>query len=114
MLIGSFPAAAFEQDPVKGRAAGSLLQALVASAGVRPEIEVSGGDGLVEARVLGSAGGEVLVAINHDTQPRPVTLSMTGALPSGWQQLYGEQSSITGHVIWWNAPARAVLVLFRR
>src|SRR5690606_16900254 len=50
ILIGGNPAAAFDEDPAALRATGDLLAALVQSAGVRPDVRVSGGDGLVETR----------------------------------------------------------------
>ena len=65
ILIGTFPSAAFEQDPEKMRATGELLQRLVAAAGVVPEIRIDGAAGLVEARFLESLDAIVLIAINH-------------------------------------------------
>ncbi|PYR77752.1 MAG: hypothetical protein DMF86_08035 [Acidobacteria bacterium] len=80
VLIGSFPAAAFEQDPVKMRHAGTLLQTLVQDAGVTPDVRVDGAPGLVEARVLDAAGRFVLIAINHDDAPQRVTFILSAGV----------------------------------
>ena len=88
VLIGSFPAAAFEQDPVKMRHAGTLLQTLVQDAGVTPDVRVDGAPGLVEARVLDAAGRFVLIAINHDDAPQRVTFILSAGLPAGpWRNV---------------------------
>jgi beta-galactosidase len=114
VLIGSFPAAAFEQDPVKNKSAGSLIAALAAAAGVVPDISIDGGLGVVEARVLQSPRGSVLIAINHDEQPHAVTLTLAAGLPDTWRQLDGDGFTVDGHRIAWNAPKRSVLVLSSR
>lgn len=77
ILIGSFPAAAFEQDPDKMRPAGDLLQALVAFAGVSPEVRIDGAAGSVEARFIESSDALVLIAINHAETPQKVTMAFT-------------------------------------
>ena len=45
ILIGTFPSAAFEQEPEKMRATGELLQRLIAFAGVAPEVRIDGAPG---------------------------------------------------------------------
>ena len=76
-LIGSFVAAAFEADPQKARAAGDLLAAMAATAGVAPEVRVSGAPGLVETRFLESADASVLIGINHGDEPQRVTMTFS-------------------------------------
>jgi hypothetical protein len=82
VLIGSFPAAAYEQDPEQAKTAGELLRALVAFGGVQPAIGVSGAQGLVEARMLESSDAQVLIALNHDTAPREVTFAFGREVPT--------------------------------
>ena len=77
ILIGSFPAAAFEQDPEKMRAGGELLQALVENAGVAPEVRIDGAAGSVEARFIESSDALVLVAFNHAETAQKVTMTFT-------------------------------------
>jgi beta-galactosidase GanA len=81
ILIGSFPSAAFEQDPDKARASGDLLAQLTSLAGVTPEVRIDGAPGLVEARFLESADALVLIAINHSDSPQRVTLTFTPDTP---------------------------------
>ena len=114
VLIGSFAGAAFEQDPVKNRNAGVLIQTLVADASVQPEIQLDGSDGLAEARVLQSAGGTLLVAINHDEQPRRLSMVLGAGLPARWRQLDGGAFTLDGRRLVWAAPKRSVLVLASR
>jgi beta-galactosidase len=91
VLIGSFIAAAFEQDPQKNAASGALIAALVALAGAEPRVKVDGEPGLrgmVEARVMESERAMLLVAINHDTQSHAVTIELPPDAPGGeWQNL---------------------------
>ena len=81
ILIGSFPSAAFEQDPDKARASGDLLALLTSLAGVTPDVRIDGAPGLVEARFLESADALVLIAINHSDSPQRVTLTFTPDTP---------------------------------
>jgi beta-galactosidase GanA len=88
ILIGTFPSAAFEQDPDKMRASGTLLQRLVSFAGVTPEVRVEGAAGLVEARFLESAGAIVLIALNHADSAQKVTFSFAPSIPEAiWQNM---------------------------
>jgi beta-galactosidase len=88
ILIGTFPSAAFEQEPDRLRATGELLQRLVASAGVVPEIRIDGAPGLVEARFLESSGALLLIAINHADTPQQVTLAFGPDVPEAiWQNM---------------------------
>jgi beta-galactosidase len=88
ILIGTFPSAAFEQDPEKMRATGELLQRLVASAGVAPEIRIDGGAGRVEARFLESSDAIVLIAINHGDSAERVTFRFGPDVPEAiWQNM---------------------------
>src|SRR4029077_16373749 len=72
ILIGTFPSAAFEQDPDKMRATGELLQRLIAFAGVTPEVRIDGAQGLVESRFLESPGAIVFIALNHSDSTQKV------------------------------------------
>ena len=88
ILIGTFPSAAFEQDPEKMRATGELLQRLVSYAGVRPEVRIDGAPGLVESRFLESSGAIVLIALNHSDTPQKATLSFAPSIPEAiWQNM---------------------------
>jgi hypothetical protein len=88
ILIGTFPSAAFEQDPEKMRATGELLQRLVAYAGVKPDVHIEGAPGLVEARFLESAGAIVLIALNHSDTAQKVTFSFAPSIPEAiWQNM---------------------------
>ena len=88
ILIGTFPSAAFEQQPETMRANGELLQRLVASAGVVPEIRIDGAPGLVEARFLESSGAMLLIAINHADTPQKVTFAFGPDVPEAiWQNM---------------------------
>lgn len=88
ILIGSFPSAAFEQDPVTMRASGDLLQRLAAVAGIAPEVRIEGAPGLVEARFLESPAAIVLIAINHADTPQKVTMSFAADVPEAiWQNM---------------------------
>jgi hypothetical protein len=82
VLIGSFPAAAYDQDPEKLSATGELLRGLVALGGVGPAIGVSGAPGLVEARMLESSDALLLIALNHDSVPQEVTFSFGRDVPT--------------------------------
>ena len=88
ILIGTFPSAAFEQDPDKMRSTGELLQRLIASAGVTPEIRIDGGAGRVEARFLESSSAIVLIAINHGDSAERVTFKFGPDVPEAiWQNM---------------------------
>jgi beta-galactosidase len=88
ILIGTFPSAAFEQQPEAMRATGELLQRLVASAGVVPEVRIDGAPGFVEARFLESPGAMLLIAINHADKPQKVTLMFGPDVPEAiWQNM---------------------------
>jgi beta-galactosidase len=88
ILIGTFPSAAFEQDPDKMRASGELLQRLVADAGVVPDIAIDGAPGLVEARFLESPDALLLIAINHAETAQKVTFRFTRDVPEAiWQNM---------------------------
>ena len=88
ILIGTFPSAAFEQDPEKMRATGEFLQRLVAGAGVTPEIRIDGAAGRVEARFLESSDAIVLIAINHGDTTERVTFRFGADVPEAiWQNM---------------------------
>ena len=88
ILIGTFPSAAFEQDPEKMRDTGELLRRFVASAGVVPEVGIEGGAGRVEARFLESSDAIVLIAINHGEAAERVTLRFGPDVPEAiWQNM---------------------------
>jgi beta-galactosidase len=88
ILIGTFPSAAFEQDPDKMRPTGEFLQGVIASTGVTPEIRIDGAPGLVEARFLESSDAIVLIAINHADAPQQVTFSFGPDVPEAiWQNM---------------------------
>lgn len=113
-LIGTFPAAAFETDPDKHRAAGTLLQALVEDAGIRPDISIDGAPGLVEARILDAPGHTLVIAINHDEAPHRVTLTLPRTMPDGWRNLETEASVPTPEgKLTHDFAARDVLVMVR-
>jgi beta-galactosidase GanA len=117
ILIGSFPAAAFEQDPDKARASGDLLVQLTALAGILPEIRIDRAQGLVEARFLESSDALLLIAINHADTPQKVTMTFTPDVPEAiWQNM--ETGASVHFVAGPNGPtythafaARDVLVL---
>jgi hypothetical protein len=90
ILIGSFPGAAFEQDPEKMRSAGELLQALTAVAGVAPDVRIDGAAGLVEARLLESSDAIVVIALNHSDAPQTVTMTFP-RFPRGRLAEHGER-----------------------
>lgn len=88
ILIGTFPSAAFEQDPEKMRATGELLQRLAAFAGVSPDVRIDGAPGLVESRFLESAGAIVIVGLNHSDAPQRVTFRFQPSVPEAiWQNM---------------------------
>ena len=88
ILIGTFPSAAFEQDPDKMRPTGEFLQRLIASAGVTPEIRIDGAPGLVEARFLESSEAILLIAINHGDAAQRVTFTFGPDIPEAiWQNM---------------------------
>jgi hypothetical protein len=88
ILIGTFPSAAFEQDPDQMRATGEFLQRLIASAGVAPEVRIDGAAGRVEARFLESSDAIVLIAINHGDSAERVTFRFGPDVPEAiWQNM---------------------------
>jgi beta-galactosidase len=119
ILIGTFPSAAFEQQPEAMRASGELLQRLVASAGVVPEIRIDGGAGLVEARFLESPGAVLLIGINHADTPQKVTLMFGPDVPEAiWQNMESGASvnfvqSANGPTYTHTLGPRDVIVLVR-
>lgn len=100
ILIGSFVGSAFDADPLKNATAGALIRALVTASGVRPRVAITGGAGVVEARLLESDRAVLLIAINHDTSPQEVTIELPGGLPGGeWQNLEtGQAVPLAGRV----------------
>jgi beta-galactosidase len=119
ILIGTFPSAAFEQDPEKMRRTGEFLQRLVATAGITPEIRIDGGAGRVEARFLESSNAMVLIAINHGDTAERVTFKFAPDVPEAiWQNM--ETGSAVNFVQGPDGPtyshafgARDVMVLVR-
>lgn len=88
ILIGTFPSAAFEQDPEKMRSTGEFLQRLIASVGVSPEVRIDGAPGRVEARFLESSDAIVLIAINHGDNAERVTFRFGPDVPEAiWQNM---------------------------
>lgn len=102
------------------RAAGELLQALVAMAGVSPDVRIDGGAGSVEARFLESSDARVLIAINHADTPQKVTMTFTPDTQEAiWQNM--ESGAAVNFVAGPEGPtythafaARDVLVLMIR
>ncbi len=74
VMIGSFPAALYEQE--QQPTTGEFLQAMAAWAGVRPSVGVTGAAGIVEARLLRSPAATLLIAINHGETAQEVTLTL--------------------------------------
>ena len=110
VLVGTFPAAAYEQDQARAAGAGALLKALVESAGVRPDVPISTAAGFAEARILDSGAATILIAINHDTAPHGITLQLPSELAGAWTQLDGA-ARVSGSTVTWPAHPRDVLVL---
>ena len=97
------------------RKGGTLLQALVDSAGVHPEVAVDGEEGLVDARVLDAGDQRVLIAINHDEAAHTVRLRLASDLAGRrWTGLDGASIPSPAAVIAWSAKPRDVLVLVGR
>ncbi|HSL24071.1 MAG TPA: beta-galactosidase [Vicinamibacterales bacterium] len=108
VLLGSFVAAAFEQDPQKHAAAGLLIAALVRGAGVAPRVTLeqtaarqrppreqadASWRGVVEARLMESDRAMLLIAINHDGARQRVTIQLPKDAPAGeWQDLETAQA----------------------
>ena len=88
ILIGTFPSAAFEQDPDKMRASGELLQRLVAFGGVAPDVRIDGAAGLVESRFLESSSAILFIALNHSDSAQKVTFNFAPSVPEAiWQNM---------------------------
>ena len=88
VLLGSFPSAAFELDPEGSRASGDLLSALVALAGVTPDVQISGSRGQVETRYLESSAATMLIAFNHSEAAQKVTFTFSRGTPEAiWLNL---------------------------
>lgn len=86
--IGTFPAVAFESDPVRSRLAGELLQRLVEVAGVTPDVRITDGGGEVDARFLESRDALVLIAVNHGRTAQRATLTFpAGMKREFWQNM---------------------------
>jgi hypothetical protein len=73
ILMGSLTAAAFDANPPGARASGDLLAALVALAGVTPDVRIEGANGLVETRYLESSDVIMLIGLNHTSAAQTVT-----------------------------------------
>jgi beta-galactosidase len=121
VLIGSFVAAAFEQDPQKNATAGALIAGLARTAGVSPRVQISGAPGgLVEARLMESDRAMLLVAINHDTAPHRVRIELPKEAPAGeWQNLETAaalplEGRVGGPAFEYRLAGRDVLVLLAR
>ncbi|RJP18414.1 MAG: hypothetical protein C4527_29210 [Candidatus Omnitrophota bacterium] len=74
LLIGTFPAAAYEQE--HHAETGRMLQELAAGAGVEPAIRLDGAPGEVEARFLESEEALLLIGINHSSEPHTVNFTI--------------------------------------
>ncbi|MEW6237565.1 MAG: beta-galactosidase [Candidatus Omnitrophota bacterium] len=74
VLIGSFLAAAYDRN--SDAAAGQLLQSLVSWAGVDPEIEIEGGQGELDARLLESDKGRLFIGVNYSETAQEVKFIM--------------------------------------
>ena len=74
ILIGSFPAAAYEQEHAAENA--QLLQELTAWAGVEAAIRIDGAAGQVEARLLKSGDAFLLIAMNHSEAEQDATFKL--------------------------------------
>jgi beta-galactosidase len=88
ILIGSYPAAAFEENPEQAQSSGDLLAALASGAGVTPDVRITGAAGAVEARYLESSAATVLIAINHAESSQKVTMAFSADTPEAiWLNL---------------------------
>jgi beta-galactosidase len=124
VLLGSFVAAAFEQEPAKNAAAGALIAALGRMAGVGPRVKIETvppGAGGVEARLMESDRAMLLIAINHDTAARRVRIELPREAPAGeWQNVETSQAlpmpgrAGAGPAFDHQLAARDVLVLLAR
>jgi glycosyl hydrolase family 42 (putative beta-galactosidase) len=113
ILIGSFPAAAYEQDQSKASGAGRLLRSLAEPTGLEPQIQVLAASAAVEARFLDSGSSLILIAINHDAVAHEAILRLPAELGGRWQPLDGAARTDGSHISW-SAHARDVLVMVRR
>jgi beta-galactosidase GanA len=117
ILLGSFPSAAFELDPDSARASGDLLSALVALAGVTPDVQISGAHGQVETRYLESSAATMLIAVNHSDAAQKVTFTFSRDTPEAiWLNLETGASvnfvvGPTGPTYTYSFKPRDVLVL---
>jgi hypothetical protein len=88
ILIGSLPGAAIEADPGGSGPAADLLAALASSAGIQPDVRVSGATAPIETRFLESSEATVLVAINYADTPQKATLTFPPDTPEAiWLNL---------------------------
>ncbi len=78
LLIGSFPAAAYEQE--QNPATGRFLRQLLSFAGVEPTIRTEGAPGLVEARFLESRDALLFIGINHADSEQKVDFTLPSSL----------------------------------
>jgi hypothetical protein len=80
------PAALAAEKDVARRVAESLER--VGAAGIKPEVGIEGGAGLVEARFLESADAILLVAMNHGAAAQKVTFAFGPDVPEAiWQNM---------------------------
>lgn len=100
--IGTFPAGAFEADPVRRRTTAQLFQRLVESSGVRPDVRIVPPAAGIEGRVLESRDVMLLIAINHADTPQQATLTF----PAGTRQEFW-QNMETGDMVTLSADAAA-------
>ncbi len=81
MLIGTFPAAAYERERITET--GLMLQRITAWAGVEPVVEIHGAQGCVEARLLESEKRRLFIGINHTEQKQNVEFQLPPETSSG-------------------------------
>jgi hypothetical protein len=80
------PAARVAEKDDDRKAAESLAR--VVAAGIKPEVGIEGGAGVVEARFLESADAILLVAMNHGAAPQKVTFAFGPDVPEAiWQNM---------------------------
>jgi hypothetical protein len=88
ILIGTFPSAAFEQDPEAAKCWGISPAVGCLRGPLSPEIEIDGAPGRVEARFLESSDAIVLIAINHGDTAERVTFRFAPDIPEAiWQNM---------------------------
>jgi hypothetical protein len=94
---------------------------LIKLAGVTPAVKIDGGGGMVETRFLESADVSMVIGLNHDSQPRKVTLTFT---PDTQEAIWQNMETATGvnfvagkdgpTYAYWFAPRDALVLMIRK